>query len=100
MAYRNRGEVALKLMGMIWDIHFPKGKAFNDEQFKLLCRDSYVLADFFDDVGELSKEELMKLGQPPLKATGPEPQPEPPKPPMPPGDEPLPAAQQTVEAIQ
>ena len=92
-----RNEVAMRLMAQIWDIHFPKGKAFNDEQFKLLVRDSFVLADFFEDVGRLGRDELAKLGQPPLKATGPEPEP---KPPPPPGDEPLPASQAVVEAIQ
>jgi hypothetical protein len=72
-----RNAAALQLLGHIWDIHFPKGKGFNDDQFRLLCRDSLVLADVFLGVASLPQHELLKVVQA--------------KPP------PAPAAEQTVE---
>ncbi len=60
----SRRDLAVEIMKQIWDIHFPKGRAFSDGQFRLLCRDSFILADLFNDVGNLSKENLVKLGQP------------------------------------
>jgi hypothetical protein len=59
----HRRSTALKLMGHIWDIHFPKGKPFNDEQFRLLCRDSLVLSDLFLGVADLPQDQLHRLGQ-------------------------------------